>query len=489
MKKQRFLGFLTAAVMCITALPMSVRAADTAVTVPAAELCDVIAPHQNNDYSYDPNGTGLKDYMGKFFRIGTCLNRWNAQNQQATEFIKKNYNSVTCENEMKPDSICVQKDSYNDNIAISLSSAAPILRFAEQNGIGVRGHTFVWYAQTPEWIFKEDMQHNSGNYVSPERMNKRLESMIRNTFEAIKRDYPRLKLYAYDVCNELFQNDGGGFRGDGKEFSNWWKCYGNDSFVINAFKYARQYAPEGCKLYMNDYNEYFVAKCDDLYNMAKKILAEGDYIDGIGMQSHMHYCDFGKTGSATLSTDPQFGTYADAIDKFNSLGLDVQITELDVTTCSKEEGANLFVDIFKVSAERSLGISSVSLWGHCDGASWRQSYKEADGTQGGNPLPFDRNCNPKSFYQSITALRDTVTVFEPQAEEPYQLGDVNEDGALNAVDMTLVKRAILAGGNGFPDARTQKIADVTQDGAVTVSDILWYVKYLTGEVSDFEAAT
>ena len=68
---------------------------------------------------------------------------------------------------------------------------------------------------------------------------------------------------------------------------------------------------------MNDYNEYFVTKCDDLYNMAKKILAEGDYIDGIGMQSHMHYCDFGYTGSATLSKDPQFGTYADAIDKFN----------------------------------------------------------------------------------------------------------------------------------------------------------------------------
>ena len=166
MKKQRFLGFLTAAAMCITALPMSVRAADTAVTVPAAELCDVIAPHQNNDYSYDPNGTGLKDYMGKFFRIGTCLNRWNAQNQQATEFIKKNYNSVTCENEMKPDSICVQKDSYNDNIAISLSSAAPILRFAEQNGIGVRGHTFVWYAQTPEWIFKEATSATSSSRMT-----------------------------------------------------------------------------------------------------------------------------------------------------------------------------------------------------------------------------------------------------------------------------------------------------------------------------------
>ena len=238
---------------------------------------------------------------------------------------------------------------------------------------------------------------------------------------------------------------------------------------------------------MNDYNEYFVTKCDDLYNMTKTLIAEGDYIDGIGMQSHMHYCDFGYTGSATASKDPQFGTYADAIDKFNSLGLDVQITELDVTTCSKEEGSNLCVSIFKVAAERSKGISSVSLWGHCDGASWRQSYKEADGTQGGNPLPFDKNCNPKSFYQNIISLRDTATVFEPQKEESYLPGDVNEDGEINVIDMTLVKQAIIAGAfDSSAVSRAKKIADVTQDGAVNADDIRWYVKYLTCEVKGYQ---
>ena len=87
-------------------------------------------------------------------------------------------------------------------------------------------------------------------------------------------------------------------------------------------------------------------------------------------------------------------------------GLDVQITELDVTTCSKQEGADLFVDIYKVAAERHNSVSSVTLWGHCDSASWRQSYKEDDGkgTQGGNPLPFDKNCQPKDFYSRIIAI-------------------------------------------------------------------------------------
>ena len=65
-----------------------------------------IASHQNNDYSYDPNGTGFKDYYGKCFRIGTEVNARNIQNPQVQEFIKKNFNSITCENEMKPDYIC-----------------------------------------------------------------------------------------------------------------------------------------------------------------------------------------------------------------------------------------------------------------------------------------------------------------------------------------------------------------------------------------------
>ena len=245
---------------------------------------------------------------------------------------------------------------------------------------------------------------------------------------------------------------------------------------------------------MNDYNEYFVKKRNDLVTMASKIIAEGDYIDGIGMQSHMHYCDFGMTGSATESKDSKFGTYADAIDAFNALGLDVQITELDVTTCSEKEGADLFVDIFKVAAERSLNISSLTLWGHCDSASWRQSYREENGKQGGNPLPFDGNCRPKSFYQDIIALRDTVTIPQPVetttappeettlAPTVSKRGDVDCNGDINIADAILLARFNAEDTSEEAKVTTQgkANADTNKDGSVNGEDLALLLSYLAG---------
>jgi endo-1,4-beta-xylanase len=335
------------------------------------------------------------------------------------------------------------------------------------------------------------MQSYSGGFVSPERMNMRLESMIKNTFEALKKNYPNLKVYSYDVCNELFKNDGGGFRGDGGEYSNWWKCYGNDSFVINAFKYARQYAPKDCKLYMNDYNEYFVAKCDDLYKMAKKIQEAGDYIDGIGMQSHMHAADFGGTGSATKSTDPQFGTYADAIDKFNSLGLDVQITELDVTNCAAKNGADLYVDIFKVAMERSAKISSLTLWGHCDSASWRNTYQD-----GGKPLPFDRNCQPKSFYNDIIKLASTITPTPIQEETTTVTTTTTTAATTEPAQQTTTTTAVVTTAAPSETTKTQptkveatKLGDVDNNSKTDVSDAVLLARFLAEDNSVTISAT
>ena len=235
---------------------------------------------------------------------------------------------------MKPSEIVTGVNG--DNVQISLYKADPILKFAEQNGIGVRGHTFVWYSQTPNSIFQEN-----GRDVSKDRMNKRLESMIKNTFDAIKKNYPNLKLHSYDVCNELFVNDGGGMRPGSN--SGWTRVYGdgNSEFVINAFKYARQYAPSTTKLYLNDYNEYISAKTNDLYNMAKKVMAEGNYIDGIGMQSHLD------------SRYPSASEYETALKKFESLGLDVQVTELDITNTGKIDSNTTQEEIDQIYADNA----------------------------------------------------------------------------------------------------------------------------------------
>lgn len=128
------------------------------------------------------------------------------QDSSAMALVLKEFNSITCENEMKPDATLVQSQCTDDNIAISLNNCASILDFCVQNNIAVCGHTLVWHSQTPTWFFKENFDSN-GAWVSKEVMDKRMESYIKNMFEAIKTQYLTLNLYAYDVANECI-NDG-----------------------------------------------------------------------------------------------------------------------------------------------------------------------------------------------------------------------------------------------------------------------------------------
>ena len=317
----------------------------------------------------------LKDAFNSFFKIGTSVSPFEFG--QGAEFIKKHFNSITPENELKPDSIINQQacQSQGNNVNTQVrfgSGTQTTLKFCEDNGIPLRGHTFVWYSQTPDWFF-----NSGGNYVSSNIMDQRLESFIKNTFELIASSYPRLQVYAYDVANELFLNDGGGMRG--ADNSHWVRVYGDDSFVIKAFTYARKYAPNGCKLFLNDYNEYIPAKTNDIYNMAMK-LKELGVIDGIGMQSHL---DVGY---------PSASVYKTALEKFISTGLEVQITELDITTNNFSSQASLYKEIFRLAVNNKNSITALTVWGTNDSVSWRRNQ---------NPLLFSQGYQPKEAYYAV----------------------------------------------------------------------------------------
>ena len=321
----------------------------------------------------------LKDAFQGKFRIGTSVSP-NELNYGA-DFIKKHFNSITPENELKPDSILNQQacqqmgNNVNTQVRFQGGTAAT-LKFCEQNKIPLRGHTFVWYSQTPDWFFRQNF-NQGGNYVSKDIMNQRLESFIKNTFELLAKEYPGLEVYSYDVCNELFVNDGGGMRPAGN--SRWVQVYGDDSFVMNAFTYAKKYAPSGCKLYLNDYNEYMPAKTNDIYNMAMKLKEKG-VIDGIGMQSHLDV------------SYPSAQVYGTALDKFLSTGLDVQITELDITTNNEDSQAKLYKEIFSLAYKNADKMSAVTVWGTQDSVSWRRQQ---------NPLLFGNNYTPKKAYYAV----------------------------------------------------------------------------------------
>lgn len=384
-----------------------------------------ITTDSNNDFSFDDvvittkekvsadaavAGKGLKDEFANYgFRVGNILNGGTIKNSAITAMIIQNYNSITCENETKPDATLNQAQCSGTNIGVKLNGATAIFDFCQKNNIAVRGHAFVWHSQTPSWFLKENYNGNS-NWVTPAVMDQRLESYIKNMFSAIETQYPNLHLYAYDVCNECVSDDSKRTSGNqdghreagdnnvegGK--SAWVSVYGDNSFIEKAFTYARRYAPEGCSLFYNDYNEYWDHKRDCILRTIVKPLYAKGLLDGMGMQSHVPANATGFAG-----TD----SYLQAMDMYLNVGCQVQVTELDIST---EKGKYSFDDQAKKynaifthvkdwnsnHLDTSNRVTALCIWGPNDANTWIKSENQ--------PLLHDGSNQPKPAYTQVAAI-------------------------------------------------------------------------------------
>lgn len=326
-------------------------------------------------------GTRLSERYKDCFYVGTCMKTEHLNDPNLVALVLEQFNSLTCENEMKPDALLNQMACMAEGevTVVFPANTIKLLDWAKENGFAMRGHTLVWHSQTPDWFFREGFKSN-GAYVDRETMLARMESYIQQVLEYCNTNYPGM-FYAWDVANEVFSDNGDTFRD-----SPWYRIIGED-FVKYAFTYARKYAEEGTKLFYNDFNSYIPAKLNNIYMMAKSLQEEG-LIDGIGMQSHLDI------------SYPTAAMYLDAVERFSNAGFEVQITELDITTdanaAGHEKQAQLYNDIFSKLVIRDMAtminVTSVTIWGVNDGRSWR-SY--------GDPLLFDDSLKPKASYYSV----------------------------------------------------------------------------------------
>lgn len=60
--------------------------------------------------------------------------------------------------------------------------------------------------------------------------------------------------YGWDVVNEAISDGRGTYRNE-NENSTWWRVYGSNEFIINAFRFANKYVPADVELYYNDYGD------------------------------------------------------------------------------------------------------------------------------------------------------------------------------------------------------------------------------------------
>ena len=336
-------------------------------------------------------GSGIKDIYGQYDLLaGTCINENVIR--RYTDHIIENYNSVTMENEMKPDAILSRSKSIaaGDLVVEYPRRTLNLLDWAKENKMKVRGHTLVWHSQTPDWIFYKDFNTSKG-LVDRDTMLARMESYIKQNFELLNSLGYIDMFYAYDVVNEAI--DGGNLRN-----SKWKEIIGDD-YIWYAFYYADKYAPEHIKLYYNDYNEQF--KTNQVVNLAKSLVDDdGRYlIDGIGCQGHLY-------------TNDSIDTYIRTLEAFSATGLDVQITEIDVSLGSwqniqpateenlKKQGKYYYELVNKIIEGKNKGkinLSGITFWGVSDGSSWRSNR---------SPLLFNRNMEPKYAYYGAIQDKD-----------------------------------------------------------------------------------
>jgi len=346
----------------------------------------------------DPTKTAsLSAAYADYFKFGVAspASVMTNKNDKFRKLLKTQFNSVTPENELKPENVldaskCLADPAkYNESPAIHFDAAKPILDYCKKNNIPMRGHTLVWYSQTPSWFFYENYDVN-GNLASRELMLKRMENYIDSVMNWCEKNYPGV-IYAWDVVNEAAADDGG-------MRDCYWKQVVGDDYVERAFEFARKHGPSGVQLFYNDYNEYQTSKMDDILTMLRPVAAAGN-IDGMGMQSHI------SSGLDPNNYVNAAKTYAD------ELGVVIHITELDVTAPKSlnpmyDQGVymkKLFSAIVEAK-KAGVPIECVTIWGLTDDMSWKSSTK---------PLLFYGNLSPKPAYEGVMCALTGGEVAKP----------------------------------------------------------------------------
>ena len=403
----------------------------------------------------------LKEAYKDYFSIGVAVNQRNISDPQQIALIEQEFNSITAENDMKPGELHPEPNVWN------WERADKIANFCRERGIKLRGHCLMWHSQMANWMFYEELtpaekkaqekkeakakkeaekaakkaakngetqpqanpfgqgqfgqgfpqgfpqgQFRQGQFGQRMRQNpyegrklvskEVLYERMREHIHAVVNRYKDI-VYCWDVVNEAIA-DGGD---NPLRNSTFYQICGNDEFIKMAFIFAREADPKAL-LFYNDYNECNPQKRDRIYEMVKRLKAEGAPIDGIGMQGH--YNIYGPTKEEMEA----------ALTKYSEIVDHIQVTELDIRV-NEQMGGQLNMDrnegktvtdgqkmlqelqydrLFRALRRHSDKVDVVTFWNVSDRDSWVgvNNY----------PLLFDKDLKKKNVHRVVTDFDATI---------------------------------------------------------------------------------
>ncbi|MEY4531087.1 MAG: hypothetical protein RLZZ156_1808 [Deinococcota bacterium] len=310
----------------------------------------------------------LADSRGMYMGAAVAPIFYDSTEPDYAKVLAREYNMIVAENIMKWSALSSGRGKF------SFNAADGMIAFAQKNKQAVRGHTLVWHESLPSWVLTIQNKDE-------------LRNVLKTHVQTVAK-YFKGRVFAWDVLNEAILEDGSYRK------TPFYNLLGAE-YIAHVFKWAKEADPN-TKLFYNDYNTDGInPKSTAVYNMVKNLKARGIPIDGVGFQAHVN-SNFDVVQQRTLEN----------YQRFRDLGLEVQLTEVDVTLAGNAPRAERLVaqaKVYKDLLSTCLAVKCTAFvtWGFTDAFSWRAA---------GAPLPFDSDYQPKPAYFGLLEALKTPSI-------------------------------------------------------------------------------
>ncbi|MCA2219183.1 endo-1,4-beta-xylanase [Jidongwangia harbinensis] len=280
------------------------------------------------------------------------------------DILDSQFSGITPENEMKWDATEAAPGAF------TFDAADVIVDHARERGMAVRGHTLVWHSQLPAYVQA---------IADPAELRTAVDRHITEVA-----GHFRGRVEYWDVANEAFLDDG-------SRRPSVFQTVLGDGYIEDAFRTARSVDPDA-KLCYNDFSiEGVNAKSDATFEMVRDFTARGVPIDCVGFQSHFVLGQIPADLQANLQ-------------RFADLGVEVQITELDIRMDLPADAAKLAqqAEDYATVVRACLAVapcSSITVWQVSDRESWVPSTFAGQGAA----LLFDEDRAAKPALEATIA--------------------------------------------------------------------------------------
>lgn len=335
--------------------------------------------------------------------LGTAVRLQTLKSDQRyRDLFLAEFDAMTPENEMKMAFLQPQRGVFD------FRDADELVAFARRHHKTIRGHALVWGLQLPVWLIDHGLSDNLGLHLQPLALpplrppldgvavaindllttltgweRNELLGIMRNHIDTVMRHFGR-DVPEWDVVNEPLD-------GNGNLQNNVWRRFVGDDYIELALRAARAANPDA-KLFVNEYAvEGPSAKLEGLVRLVEDLKSRNVPLDGVGLQYHTN-----------LRGPHDQATVAATMQRLAALGVEVQITEMDVGTSPLDGStAQRFARQAQVYGDAAHACNAVvactrlTTWGFTDRVSWLGPAAMA--------LPFDAQYRPKPAWEALRA--------------------------------------------------------------------------------------